>query len=227
MYRIGIDRYIDKLTPIGVPDLNRTSFKISALIVVGFGLAFVPAWLALASARLSSDSSTKIVEFELDNAHSSVIFAVNHFGLSYTYGRFNSVSGSFAMENALPAQTGFAFKIDTASIDTNNKERDDHLRGPDFFDSQQFPEITFKTTGFRVVDGEYIVTGDMRIRDQIRPVTMPIRMVGMGQDPFGKEKVGFFTKFTVKRSEFGMDNMSGSIGDNVSVTFSFEAAKKP
>jgi polyisoprenoid-binding protein YceI len=208
-------------------NLKRTSLKISALIVVGFGLVFVPAWLALASVRLSHDSGETTGVYEIDNVHSSVIFAVNHFGLSYTYGRFNSVSGSFSMVNGQPDQTGFSFKIETASIDTNNQERDEHLQGAEFFDCQQFPEITFKTTGFRQVDGEYLVTGDLRIRDQIRNVTMPIRMVGIGKDPFGKEKVGFFTKFTIKRSEFGMDKMLGSIGDNVSVTFSFEAAKKP
>jgi polyisoprenoid-binding protein YceI len=199
---------------------------MSSLIVVAFGIVFLPAWLALASTRLAPDQPPMNEEYEIDNAHSSVIFAVNHFGLSYTYGRFNKVGGSFLMNGGEPTKQGFSFKIETASLDTNNAERDEHLRGPDFFDVQQFPEITFTTTGLKKTGAEFLVTGDLRLRDQIRSVTMPIRLVGLGSDPFGKPKAGFFTKFTIKRSEFGMDNMLASIGDNVSVTFSFEAARK-
>jgi polyisoprenoid-binding protein YceI len=206
--------------------MNPASLKLSSSIVLAFGLVFVPAWLALASARLAPPELNDNEDYEVDNAHSAVIFAVNHFGLSYTYGRFNKVSGTFAMTKGEPSQAGFTFKIATSSIDTNNAERDEHLRGQDFFDAQQFPEISFATTGFKKADAEYLVTGDLRIRDQIRSVTMPLRLVGLGQDPAGKSRVGFFTKFTIKRSEFGMDNMLDSIGDNVSVTFSFEATNK-
>ena len=190
--------------------------RIVVRIAICTGVLFLPA----------SAVQAQPVPYKIDNAHTSVIFAINHFGLSYTYGRFNQCGGTFAMENGEPTSQGFSFVIDANSIDTNNEERDNHLRGPDFFNSTQFPEIQFKTTGFKKVDNEYQVTGDMQILDQIRTVTMPLKLVGIGNDPFGKERAGFFTKFTIKRSDFGMDAMTGSLGDNISITFSFEGVKE-
>ncbi len=162
----------------------------------------------------------------LDNGHSSVIFAVNHFGLSYVYGRFNTVSGVFKMADGEPTRAGFSFTIKTESIDTNNAERDEHLRGPDFFDCQQFADITFITTGFSKEGEEYHITGDLKMLGKVRSVTMPIQLVGIGTDPFGNDRAGFFTRFTLKRSDFGMDKMIGSIGDNISITFSFEGIRQ-
>ncbi len=164
--------------------------------------------------------------YTIDNAHTSVVFAVSHFGLSYTYGRFNECSGEFEMNSGELATQGFTFKINAASIDTNHEERDDHLKGPDFFDTQQFPEITFVTTGFTKTDGVYQVAGELTMLGQTQPLAMPVNLVGIGKGPFGKQRAGFFTKFTIKRSDFGMDKMQGQIGDNISVTFSFEGIKK-
>lgn len=165
-------------------------------------------------------------KYELDNAHTSLVFAVSHFGLSYTYGRFNECAGSFSVSEGNPTDAGFTFLIKSESIDTNNPERDEHLRGPDFFDTQQFPKIEFVTTGVVKVDDIYQVTGDFTMLGQTRSVMMPIRMVGMGKGPFGKHRAGFFTKFTIKRSEFGMSKMLGQVGDNISITFSFEGVRQ-
>jgi polyisoprenoid-binding protein YceI len=202
---------------------NLSKSKVTAFACIVAVL--VLGWEALGIARLAAKRDAIPENYKLDNSHAALIFAVNHFGLSYTYGRFNSISGSFAMVDSEPTNAGFTFEIETASIDTNNADRDEHLRSPDFFDAQQFPEITFVTTGFRKSGDEFLVTGDLRLRDQIRQVTMPMKLVGMGNDPFGNERAGFFTKFTIKRSEFGMDKMVGAIGDNVSITFSFEGIK--
>jgi polyisoprenoid-binding protein YceI len=164
--------------------------------------------------------------YSIDNAHTSVVFAISHFGLSYTYGRFNEVEGGFALNGAEISKAGFSFTIKAASIDTNNAERDKHLRSPDFFDTQQFPEIKFVTKSFTKVDGVYQVVGEMTMLGKTRPLTMPVRLVGIGKGPFGKQRAGYFTKFTIKRSDFGMDKMAGQIGDNISVTFSFEGIKQ-
>ncbi len=165
-------------------------------------------------------------KYELDNAHTSVVFAVSHFGLSYTYGRFNECSGSFALQSGEPTESGFSFVIKADSVDTNNGERDKHLRGPDFFDTQQFPEIKFVTTSFKKVGMVYEVTGDFTMLGQTRQVTMPIQTVGIGKGPFGKQRAGYFTKFTIKRSDFGMNQMIGQVGDNIAITFSFEGIKQ-
>jgi polyisoprenoid-binding protein YceI len=167
-----------------------------------------------------------IDRYSIDNAHTSVVFAISHFGLSYTYGRFNEVEGEFGLTGAELSKAGFSFTIKAASIDTNNAERDKHLRSPDFFDTQQFPEIKFVTKSFTKVDGVYQVVGEMTMLGKTRPLTMPVRLVGIGKGPFGKQRAGYFTKFTIKRSDFGMDKMAGQIGDNISVTFSFEGIKQ-
>jgi len=164
--------------------------------------------------------------YAIDNSHSSIVFAVSHFGLSYIYGRFNQCSGNFVVEDGKLAAPGFTFEVDANSIDTNNDERDKHLRGPDFFNTQEFPEIKFVTTGFKKVDDVYEVTGDMTMLGETKRMTMPIRMVGIGKGPFGKQRAGFFAKFTIKRSDFRMDQMAGQIGDNISVTFGFEGIKE-
>ena len=162
-------------------------------------------------------------EYEIDNSHTSLVFAISHFNLSYTYGRFNKCAGNFQIEGGLANK--FSFTIDAASVDTNEAERDKHLRSADFFDVDQFPEITFESTQIERVDGIYQVTGKMTMRGKSKQITMPVRLVGIGKGPFGKERAGFFTKFTLKRSEFGMDKMLSAVGDNIAVTFSFEGIK--
>ena len=178
--------------------------------------------MVLVAMGIAGPTTSYAQKFQVDNSHSSLVFAVNHFGLSYTYGRFNQIHGSFELVNGELTNQGFTFTIDTESVDTNQEERDSHLRGPDFFNVQQFPEIKFQTTGLQKTGDQYLVTGDMQILDQIRPVKFTVSRVGVGKGPFGELRAGYFTKFSIKRSEFGMDKMIGSIGDEVSITFSFE-----
>ncbi|MFT7632881.1 MAG: polyisoprenoid-binding protein YceI [Mariniblastus sp.] len=179
-----------------------------------------------APAQTGKQTESKDSEFTIDNDHTSIIFAVSHFGLSYTYGRFNQCSGGFSLQAGQLTKPGFAFKIEADSIDTNQDERDKHLKGPDFFDTKNFPTIDFVTTEFTKVDGVYQVKGNMTMLGKTQPLTMPVQLVGIGTGPFGKQRAGFFTKFTIKRSDFGMDEMKMKIGDNISVTFSFEGIKK-
>ena len=162
-------------------------------------------------------------EYEVDNSHTSLVFAISHFNLSYTYGRFKKVSGNFQIDGGLANK--FNFKVDAASIDTNDEERDKHLRSPDFFNVEEFPEVTFESTQISREDGVYQVQGNMTMLGVTKPITIPIRLVGIGKGPFGKERAGFFAKVTLKRSDFGMDKMMSAVGDNIAVTFSFEGIK--
>jgi polyisoprenoid-binding protein YceI len=162
--------------------------------------------------------------YTIDNAHTSLVFSVSHFNISYSYGRFNKVAGEFTISKGLA--DSFRFSIDAASIDTNEEERDQHLRGPDFFDAQQFPEITFESTRIERANGSFNVVGNLTMLGETRQITIPVRPVGIGTGPFGKERAGFFATFTVKRSEFGMDKMMQTVGNSVRITFSFEGVKK-
>ena len=179
-----------------------------------------------APSGLCQDEDDSVDRYTIDNDHTSVVFAVSHFGLSYTYGRFNKVEGTFALDGAELAKSGFSFTIKAGSIDTNNAERDTHLCSPDFFNTQQFPEIKFVTKSFTKVDDQYEVIGELTMLGETRPLTLPLRLVGIGKGPFGKQRAGYFTKFTINRSEFGMDKMAGQVGDKIAVTFSFEGIKQ-
>lgn len=162
--------------------------------------------------------------YELDNSHTSMVFAISHFNLSYTYGRFGQCSGEFTLDGGMA--DSFKFNIASKSIDTNDKERDKHLRGPDFFDADVFPAITFVSKEITRSNETYYVVGDMTMLGQTKEVTLPMQLIGVGKGPFGKQRAGFFTKFKIKRSDFGMNKMMQAVGDTVAITFSFEGIKK-
>ncbi len=187
--------------------------------------ALLPLILCLLCQPLAAQDN-QAATYKIDNSHASLVFAISHFGLSYTYGRFNEISGSFQLADSQLTDAGFQFQLKTNSIDTNQADRDKHLKGPEFFDADQFPEITFETIEVVQVEGEYQVTGDLTIRGQTRTVMLPMTLVGIGKGPFGKDCAGFFTKFTIQRSDFGMTALQGQVGDKVSITFSFEGIRE-
>ena len=181
----------------------------------------------IAVSSVSSIQDDGADEYKIDNSHSSMVFAVSHFGLSYTYGRFNDISGNFALRGGELTTKGFTFNIKPESVDTNNAERDKHLRGPEFFNTETFTEIKFETTGFEKVRDVLQIKGDLTMLGQTKPMAFPVELVGIGKGPFGAQRAGFFTKFTINRDEFGMDKMASQIGNKISITFSFEGVKQP
>src|SRR5919202_2168648 len=94
-------------------------------------------------------------DYALDEMHSAVTFKVSHLGLSWTYGRFNDVSGSFTIDPDNADKCSFSLTVKVASLDTNNKKRDDHLRSPDFFNVKTYPTITFKSTSVKSAKDGY------------------------------------------------------------------------
>ena len=101
------------------------------------------AWLASITLLFISPAAFAVDYYKIDPEHTSVIFGAAHAGLSFTYGFFRDVSGQYKLDESNPANCGFQLLIRADSLDTNNAERDKHLRSPDFFDVQQFPDITF------------------------------------------------------------------------------------
>lgn len=170
-----------------------------------------------AMARASAD------EYTVDARHSTVIFRVKHIGVSYFYGRFNEVEGGFTFDEADPTKLVLDVAIKTKSIDTHNKKRDQHLKGPDFFHVKQYETISFKST--KVEQGEggtYRVTGDLTLHGTTKPITVDVAHVGSGSDRRGRKLAGLETSFTIKRSEFGMDYMLGGLGDDIHIIVSLE-----
>ena len=154
-----------------------------------------------------------------------MIFSISHFGFSYCYGRFNKVEGSFNLNDSNPSASSFDITIDANSVDTNDEGRDKHLRGPDFFDSKQFPQITFKSESATPTTDGLLVQGKMTMHGVTNDVELEMRRLGTGKGPQGKDRTGFFLQKTIKRSDFGVNGYLGKIGDDVSITISFEGVK--
>jgi polyisoprenoid-binding protein YceI len=192
-----------------------------------------PLSLALAALMVTSTSLTPVRadDFAVDPTHTSIIFGISHFGYSFTYGRFNKASGSFALQPGKPEATTFQLNIDSASIDTNDAKRDDHLRGPDFLNTGEFPAITFKSTKVTPKKTEEGITlqvaGELTMHGVTRPVTLELQKLGEGPGPGGGDfRTGFNCQTKLKRTEFGMTKMVGPVGDEVAIMISFEGVRQ-
>jgi polyisoprenoid-binding protein YceI len=164
--------------------------------------------------------------FAVDPVHSAVVFRALHFGTSHAWGRFNDLSGTFALDESAPSQSVLDFTVKAASIDTGNPMRDQHLKSPDFFNAVQYPVISFKSKSVARTGDGYDVTGDLTLHGVTKSVKIKVTPVGAGKDPRGTSISGIDASFTIKQSEFGMTKMVGPIGDDVSVFVSIEGTKK-
>ena len=178
------------------------------------------------SSLLAAPSYCAAADYDLDNSHTSLIFGVSHFGYSFTYGRFNTLTGGFSFDKEAPTESSFKFEIESSSVDTNDAKRDEHLRGPDFFDVKQFPKITFESTSVREVDEGLEMVGNMTMHGVTKEVVIEFKYLGEGKGPQGKYRCGFSAQAMLQRGDFGMKAMAPMIGDDISVTFSFEGIQK-
>lgn len=184
--------------------------------------------LAPRQSRPAATSPAQPETLAVDPVHSSIIFKINHLGASNFYGRFNDVAGTVVFDAANPAHSSFDVQIKTQSIDTNNKNRDDHLRNAEFFDAEQFPTLAFKSSSVKAAGkGKLQVTGDLSLHGVTKPITVEIAHVGTVDHPRFGHRSGFETTFTIKRSDFGMGAMvdTGMLGDEVQLTVSIECVR--
>jgi polyisoprenoid-binding protein YceI len=163
--------------------------------------------------------------YKADASHSSIVYRVKHMNASYAWGRFNDIAGSFALDEANPTASRFEFQVKTGSIDTANAKRDQHLKSPDFFNAVQFPVISFKSQNVAKSGEAYEVTGDLTLHGVTKPVSVRVTPTGTAKGPAGKPIAGIEATLNIKRSDFGMTNMVGPIGDDVSVIVSIEGSK--
>ncbi|RXI97899.1 polyisoprenoid-binding protein [Anaerobacillus alkaliphilus] len=171
-------------------------------------------------------------KWALDTAHSGVEFSVKHMMIANVKGTFNNFNAEIDADPNDLTTGDISFSIDTASIDTRNEDRDNHLRSADFFDVENYPALTFKAT--EIVsngDGEYQVTGDLTIRDTTNKETFVVTYEGSGKDPWGNEKVGFTVNGKIKRSDYGLtwnaalETGGVLVGDQIKISLEIQAAK--
>jgi polyisoprenoid-binding protein YceI len=181
--------------------------------------------LTLALFATAAAPSRSADQFSLDAAHAAVNFKISHIGLSWTYGRFNDVSGTFTIDPDA-AKCAFSLTIKAESIDTANQKRDEHLRSPDFFNVKQFPTITFTSTAVKATKDGYEVTGDLTMHGMTKSITFPLVGGKTAEFPKGVQRTGFSTELIVKRSDFGINKFADAVGDDVHIAISFEGTKK-
>lgn len=206
----------------GQSHMNRRHVVASAL-VLGAGLFFV----GVGSERsFAAEPAAGASAYMVDAGHSSVVFKIKHLNVTNFYGTFNDFSGSITIDPANPANCKLDVVVKTDSVDSRNGKRDDHLKSGDFFNSAQFPEMTFKSTKFEAAGSDaYAVTGDLTVKGVSKPITVTLQHTGSGEMR-GTKKVGYETSFTIKRSEFGINYMPQGLGEDVTVIVALECDMK-
>jgi len=154
----------------------------------------------------STDFSALTGTYTLDPAHSRFGFVARHAMVTKVRGAFNDVEGTATIDGANPANSGASITIRTASVDTRNEQRDQHLRTNDFLDVETYPTITFTSTGVQHAGGnDFSVTGDLTIRGVTKPVTVPLEFQGAATDPFGNARIGFEGSLVINRKDWGVN----------------------
>ncbi|MDP2308552.1 MAG: YceI family protein [Pseudomonadota bacterium] len=143
--------------------------------------------------------------WNFDTAHSSITFSIRHLVISKVHGRFTRWTGAFALDAEGTSPGTISAAIEVASIDTNEAQRDGHLRSPDFFDAERFPTMSFASTRIRRIDDSAVeITGQLTIRDVSREVTLAADFGGRVTDPWGNQRLGYSAKTTINRKDFGL-----------------------
>lgn len=136
-------------------------------------------------------------------SHSEIAFTVRHAGISKVRGRFTEATAEARIGESL-ADASLHATVKTASFDSGDANRDAHVKGPDFFDVEKYPEMTFRATSVEGDGQDYTLTGDLTIRGVTRPVELEVEFSGVAVDPFGTTRAGFSAEAEISRKEFGL-----------------------
>lgn len=168
--------------------------------------------------------------YTIDPAHTTIGFTVRHVMVSNVRGKFDDASGKLET-GADGAIAKASATIKAATIDTANADRDKHLRGPDFFDTEKFPTVTFESTKVeKSADGANI-TGDLTIHGVTKEITLPVTVSGPVKDPWGNDRMGLEGSAKINRKDFGLvwnkalDSGGVVVSDEVKLEISLEATK--
>ena len=167
--------------------------------------------------------------YGIDKAHSEVAFQVRHL-LTKVRGRFSDFSGTIEYDEENPEHSSVNIDIQAASIDTNERDRNAHLRSADFFEVDKFPTLVFRSTGIRRKgDDRFDVSGQLTIHGVTKPVTFDVTLLGKAKDPWGNERIAFEADGTVNRKDFGLtwnaalETGGFLVGDEVRISLSVQA----
>ena len=178
---------------------------------------------------LTAPSLLQAADYVIDTekAHAFIQFRIKHLGYSWLLGRFNDFDGSFSYDEADPAASKVEVTIRTASIDSNHAERDKHLRGKEFLEVDKFPQATFVSSGFKENDDKTAaLTGNLTLHGVTRPVTIDVKPVGHGPDPWGGKRRGFEGTTRLKLTDYNIDFDLGPAAREVELFLSVEGIEQ-
>ena len=142
--------------------------------------------------------------YVIDKAHSEAAFQVRHL-ITKVRGTFSDIEGTFQFDDAKPDQSSVQFSMKTASVDTNEKDRDGHLRSADFFNVEQYPTIRFTSRRIEGSRDQFTVTGELTINGITREVALDATFNGAATNPFGKTVAGFSAEGKINRKDWGLN----------------------
>ncbi len=190
------------------------SFKTA--LGAGFGI------LALSFSVTTANAA----EYQIDPTHSFINFKTQHLGFSWLSGTFNTIKGTLDYDPANGDAQKVNLTIDTGSLDSNHAERDKHLRGPDFLDVEKYPAATFVSTGYAGDEKGGVLSGDLTLHGVTKNISIDVKSIGEGDDPWGGYRAGFEGQYTLVRKDFDMGFNLGPAAEEVQLDLFIEAIKK-
>ncbi|MHC8323497.1 YceI family protein [Pseudomonas sp. GB2N2] len=184
--------------------------------------------LAIGTALLSANVMAADYVVDKTGQHAFVDFKISHLGYSYITGTFKDIDGKFSFDAAKPEDSKIEFNVNTASVFTNNAERDKHISSKDFLNASKatFVSTGVKSTGKNAAGKDTAdVTGDLTILGVTKPVVVKATFLGEGKDPWGGYRAGFEGTTSIKRSDFGKMMDLGPQSDAVELYITFEGVK--
>jgi polyisoprenoid-binding protein YceI len=165
--------------------------------------------------------------WDIDASHSEVGFVVRHLVVTKVRGRFAKFSGSIVTaEN--PLDSSVDISVDLDSITTNSDQRDGHLRSADFFEVEKYPQMTYKATGARQDGENFVLDGELTLKDVTKVVPLTFELNGFSADPWGGTRAGFSATAQINRKDFnvnfeGVQNGLAVVGDKIDIHIEIEA----
>lgn len=172
------------------------------------------------------------MSWQIDSAHSAIQFSVRHMMISKVRGQFENFEGTIDLDEQNPANTKVDVRIEAASINTRNAQRDGHLRSPDFLDAENHLYLTFKSTRVEVLDDAHArLHGDLTIRGVSRPVALDVEYTGQARSPWGTVSYGFNGSTTINRKDWDLtwnqtlETGGVLVGDEITIDIELELVK--
>ncbi len=168
----------------------------------------------------------------IDPTHTTIGFTVRHAMIAKVRGAFGDFAGSFTIDGSDLSASSAEITIQAASIDTKNADRDAHLTSPDFLDVAAFPTLAFTSTAVKASGNDVVVTGDLTIHGVTKSVDVNYEFIGLSQDPWGNQRIGFEGTAKISRKEFdltwnaALETGGVLVGDDITLTLDVEAVKQ-